>query len=87
MAATGPIKAPTKAEVSKQFVAHLLGEKDWSHVYEVTRAGIARRAFSAATVESFLAQAIAKEDARPFVREMLVSRRSWKRRRPRMIAR
>jgi putative toxin-antitoxin system antitoxin component (TIGR02293 family) len=70
-----------KAEISKLFIANLCGEKDWGDVYEVTKAGIAERAFSAATVESFLVEAIAQKDTRPTLRGMLVSERSWKRRR------
>jgi len=69
-----------KAELSRRFIANLCGGKDWSDVYELAKAGLAGRAFSAETVESFLVEAIAGE-GRPSLREALVSDRSWKRRR------
>lgn len=76
----GEISPMKKAELSRRFIANLCGGKDWSDVYELAKAGLAGRAFSAETVESFLVEAIAGE-GRPSLREALVSDRSWKRRR------
>ncbi|MCZ7583841.1 MAG: DUF2384 domain-containing protein [Deltaproteobacteria bacterium] len=69
-----------ESEISKKFLADLFGGKDWSTVYGDLQKGIARKAFSAATVESFLRRALETEDVRPSLLRWLVSERSWKRR-------
>ncbi|MBZ0272232.1 DUF2384 domain-containing protein [bacterium] len=70
-----------ESEISKKFLADLFGNKDWSAVYADIQEGIAKKAFNAATVESFLEQAFLDETTRASFRPYLVSDSSWKRRR------
>lgn len=69
-----------ESEISKRFVADIFSDRDWIDVYRVLQTGLERRAFSSATVESFLRRAFASKDVRPSVLGWLVSERSWKRR-------
>lgn len=69
-----------ESEISKRFLADIFSDKDWIAVYLDLQKGIERKAFSAATVESFLDLAVENKEVRPLLLRWLVSERSWKRR-------
>ena len=69
-----------ESDISKRFLADLFSDKDWMSVYLDLQKGIKRKAFSAATVESFLYRAVENKEVRPSLRKWLVSERSWRRR-------
>ncbi len=69
-----------ESAISKRFIAGIFGDRDWIGVYDDLQKGIERKAFSSATVESFLERAVESAEARPRLLQLLVSERSWKRR-------
>jgi putative toxin-antitoxin system antitoxin component (TIGR02293 family) len=69
-----------ESRISKKFLADLFSDTDWIVVYHDLQKGIALKAFSAATVESFLDLAVEDKEIRPSLLRWLVSERSWKRR-------
>ena len=71
---------PHKTDLSTDFVDGLLGGRDWMQLRLIIQRGVESRAFGAATLLRFLANAVRSEEMRAELRDTIVSERSWKRR-------